>query len=248
MEGSSMADRVNRLKELEGILLYTFSSIQLLDKALTHRSFINENQELEREDNERLEFLGDAVLDLCVSDVLMQQFPTHTEGQLSKIRASLVNEATLAEIAKGFKLGDFLLLGKGEEFSGGRNKNSILANALEAAIAAIYLDGGFDSTLQYIKALFLPLIEKWVRSPIYKDYKTILQEFSQNRFKTVPKYQLIHESGPDHDKVFHIQLSISNVLTATGIGKNKKDAEQQAARQAVEDLRRLGHLDLDNGI
>jgi ribonuclease III len=240
-----MENRTRHLKELENILVYTFSRIQLLDKALTHRSFINENQTLNLKDNERLEFLGDAVLDLCISDMLMRGFPDYTEGQLSKIRASIVNETTLAEMAREFQLGNFLLLGKGEELSGGRTKNSILSNAFEAVIAAIYLDGGFDKTLGFIKDLFQPYIEKWIHYPIYKDYKTFLQEFSQNRFKAVPKYQLVHESGPDHDKVFHIKLTIADTLTATGIGKNKKDAEQQAAKQAIEGLQKAGLLEPD---
>lgn len=238
-----MENRNNQLKELEGIISYTFAQPQLLDKALTHRSFINENQTLDLEDNERLEFLGDAVLDLCISDLLMRDFPDYAEGQLSKIRASIVNEPTLAELARESRLGDFLLLGKGEELSGGRSKNSILSNAFEAVLAAIYLDAGFDRTLEFIKALFLPYIEKWIHYPIYKDYKTFLQEFSQNRFKVVPKYQLVHESGPDHDKVFHIRLTIADTLTAIGIGKNKKEAEQQAAKQAIEELQKTGQLE-----
>jgi ribonuclease III len=240
-----METRINRLKELENILSYSFSSLPLLDKALTHRSYINENQDRDLKDNERLEFLGDAVLDLCISDVLMRAFPDYTEGQLSKIRASIVNEPTLAELSKTFRLGDFLLLGKGEEISGGRTKNSILSNTFEAVIAAIYLDSGYDKTLAFIKNLFMPYIEKWIHFPIYKDYKTFLQEFSQNRFKVVPKYQLIRESGPDHDKVFYIQLTIADLLTSTGVGKNKKEAEQQAARQAIEELQRTGQLEPD---
>ncbi len=238
-----MENRNRKLKELEGILGYPFERKQLLDKALTHRSFINENQALELKDNERLEFLGDAVLDLCISDMLMREFPDFTEGQLSKIRASVVNEPTLAELAKEFRLGEFVLLGKGEELSGGRSKSSILSNSFEAVIAAIYLDGGYDRTLEFIRNLFQPFIEKWLHSPIYKDYKTLLQEFSQNRFKVVPKYQLIHEQGPDHDKIFHIRLTISDLLEATGVGKNKKEAEQQAARQAIEELQKSGQME-----
>ncbi len=237
-----MSDRMEQLERLEQILSYTFARQDLLDNALTHRSFINENQDLDLKDNERLEFLGDAVLDLCISDMLMRVFPDHTEGQLSKIRASIVNEATLAEMARSFQLGEFLLLGKGEEGSGGRSKPSILSDAFEAVIAAFYIDGGFNGTLEYISNLFEPYLLKWSNAPIYKDYKTTLQEFCQNRFKVVPKYQLIYETGPDHDKVFHIQLTVSDVLTATGIGKSKKDAEQQAARQAIEALKESGQI------
>lgn len=238
-----MENRTNRLRALEDILHYQFVNIHLLDKALTHRSFVNENQSLDLKDNERLEFLGDAVLDLCISDMLMREFPEYTEGQLSKIRASIVNEQPLAQLAREFHLGEFLLLGKGEELSGGRTKNSILSNALEAVIAAIYMDGKFERTLEFIKHLFHPFIEKWIQYPIYKDYKTFLQEFSQNRFKVIPKYQLIHEYGPDHEKVFHVQLTISDFLSTIGIGKNKKEAEQQAARLAIEELQNSGQLE-----
>lgn len=238
MEGKSQMDeeRIGKRKNFEEIISHTFNDISLLDNALTHRSFANENQGLSCKDNERLEFLGDAVLELCISDILMKTFPDYTEGQLSKLRASLVHEQPLTELAKKFHLGDFLLLGKGEEFSGGRTKNSILSNAFEAVIAAIYLDSGYEKTYEFINNLFQPLIENGLDKTIYRDYKTYVQEISQNKFKSIPKYRLIHESGPDHDKMFKIELSISDILTTTGIGKNKKEAEQQAAKKAIEEL------------
>lgn len=233
-------ERIEKLKNFEEISSYTFNDISLLDNALTHRSYANENQELSCKDNERLEFLGDAVLELCISDILMKKFSDYTEGQLSKLRASLVNEQPLTEQAKKFRLGDFLLLGKGEEFSGGRTKNSILSDTFEAVIAAIYLDSGYEKTYELINDLFQPLIENGLDNTIYRDYKTNLQEISQNKFKVIPKYNLIHEYGPDHDKTFRIKLSISDILITIGVGKNKKEAEQQAAKKAIEKLEKNG--------
>ena len=232
-------DRIEKLKCFEKMILYTFNDISLLDNAMTHRSFANENQELSCKDNERLEFLGDAVLELCISDILMKKFPDHTEGQLSKLRASLVREQSLVELAKKFHVGDSLLLGKGEKFSGGRTKNSILSDTFEAVIAAIYLDSGYEKAYKLINDLFQPLIENRFDKTIYRDYKTHVQEISQNRFKVIPQYTLIHKYGPDHDKIFQMKLSISDIITTTGIGKNKKEAEQQAAKKAIEELEKI---------
>lgn len=229
-------ERTEKLRDFEKRISYTFNDISLLDNALTHRSYVNENQESLYKDNERFEFLGDAVLELCISDILMKKFPDYTEGQLSKLRACLVNEQTLSELAKHFHLGDFLLLGKGEESSGGRNKRSILSNTFEALMAAIYLDSGYEKTYRFINDLFHALIKNGFDQTIYKDYKTYLQEISQNRFKVIPEYMLIHQYGPDHDKIFQTELVIPGILKTTGTGKNKKDAEQQAAKKALEKL------------
>ncbi len=152
-------ERLQDLKELEAYIGYRFDDRGLLDNALTHRSFVNENSALPCKDNERLEFLGDAVLELTVSDMLMKKFPDYAEGELSKLRASVVNEQPLATLARRFRIGEFLLLGKGEEASGGRTKSSLLANAFESVVAALYLDGGFDRTAAFIGRLFEPLIE-----------------------------------------------------------------------------------------
>jgi len=237
-EGKSHMDkeRTGKFKDFEKKISYTFNDISLLDNALTHRSYVNENQELLCKDNERFEFLGDAVLELCISDILMKKFPDYTEGQLSKLRASLVNEQALSELAKNFQLGDFLLLGKGEESSGGRNKRSILSNTFEALMAAIYLDSGYEKTYRLISNLFRALIENGFDQTIYRDYKTYVQEISQNKFKVIPEYVLIHQYGPDHDKIFEIELVIPDILKTTGTGKNKKDAEQKAAKKALEEL------------
>ena len=230
-------ERIMDLNQLQEMLPYRFRDVSLLDTALTHRSYVNENPSELRRDNERLEFLGDAVLELCISDLLMQHFPDYQEGPLSQLRAAIVNEQPLAEMAKSFQLGDCLLLGKGEEASGGRSKPSLLANAFEALLAAIYLDTGFEEAAALIRRLFTPLIGEGYRT--YRDYKTIVQQISQHAFKETPRYTLIHEYGPDHDKTFEIQISIADRIQTTGTGKNKKEAEQRAAEQAIRILETL---------
>ncbi|SEM43153.1 RNAse III [Syntrophus gentianae] len=229
-------ERLLALKELESSLSHSFGDISRLDQALVHRSYVNENPGFSSGDNERMEFLGDAVLELCITDLLMKTFPDYTEGQLSKLRASVVNEQPLAELARELDVGRFLLLGKGEESSGGRSKASILANTFEAIIAAVYLDGGFDRAYEVVRRLFSSLIEEGSRNLTYRDYKTTLQELSQNRFREIPRYSLIGEYGPDHDKIFESRLAIPGVLEATGKGKSKKEAEQNAARSALDTL------------
>lgn len=224
---------------LEERLGWHFADIAILDNALTHRSFVNENVAHACRDNERLEFLGDAVLEMTVSDILMRKFPDHTEGQLSKLRASVVNEQPLAELARRFRIGEHLLLGRGEEGSGGRMKSSLLANAFESVIAAMYLDGGFDRTAVFIGRLFGPLIEEGELSAVYRDYKTALQETSQILFREMPRYMVISETGPDHDKRFETSLMIGERVIATGRGRSKKEAEQQAAKTALEELRKI---------
>ena len=232
-------ERVQTLMGLEERLGWHFADILLLDNALTHRSFVNENIAAHCRDNERLEFLGDAVLELTVSDMLMRKFPDHAEGELSKLRASVVNERPLAELARRFGIGDHLLLGKGEEGSGGRTKPSLLANAFESVIAAMYLDGGFDRTASFIGRLFEPLIEERDFSTVYRDYKTAVQEMSQILFREMPRYLVISETGPDHDKRFETSLMIGERLIATGMGRSKKEAEQHAAKTAIEELRKI---------
>ena len=229
-------ERLQDLKNLEEILGYKFENIALLDNALRHRSFVNENPGDSLPDNERLEFLGDAVLGLCLSDMLIRKFPDYAEGQLSKLRAFVVNEQSLADIARRFEIGAHLLLGRGEEGSGGRTKASILSNAFEAVAAAVYLDCGFEKACRFLERIFQPLIDEGKKSFMYRDYKTALQEICQNLFKETPKYTLINETGPDHDKVFEISLRVGGILAATGKGKSKKEAEQQAAGRALEEL------------
>jgi len=148
------------------------------------------------------------------------------------------------KLAEKFRISNFILVGKGEEASGGRYKPSIMANTVEAIIAAIYLDGGYGTVLSFIKTVFRPLIDEWIEEPVYYDYKTAVQEYSQSRHKVIPRYTLIHEYGPDHDKIFQARLTITNVVMTTGIGRSKKEAEQEAARKALEELARSEERDV----
>ena len=232
-------ERLEQLAGLERALGYKFNDPSFLECALTHRSFANENPDLMVQDNERFEFLGDAVLTLCITDMLMKKFPECTEGDLSKIRSSIVNERPLAGIARELRIGDYLLLGKGEDISGGRSKSSLLANALEAIIAAVYCDKGFAGAFDFIGKRFHPLLETGVANVLYRDYKTSLQETTQNLFRVIPRYSVIREFGPDHDKVFQVRVSIGDVVSTAGLGRNKKEAEQRAARKALEAIDRL---------
>lgn len=231
-------ERLAALKELEVAFSYRFHDIGLLDNALTHSSFVNENPGAACRDNERLEFLGDAVLELCISDMLMEKFPGYTEGQLTRLRASLVKEQPLAELARKLRLGDYLLLGKGEISSGGSAKHSLLANTFEAVIAAVYSDAGFETAREFIRNMFEPLIEEG-ENTVYRDYKTALQEICQTRFKGMPRYTQISENGPDHEKSFSVQVAIADSVIAAGTGKSKKDAEQQAAKIALEEWEKI---------
>jgi len=221
--------------DLEQALGYVFQDPLLLVKAFTHRSYANENPFLGGQDNERLEFLGDAVLQLCVSDLLMKHFPDFTEGRLSKMRAALVNEQSLAALGRRFGLGNHLFLGKGEEASGGRGKTSLIADTFEALIAAVFLDGGYSQASRLIDDLFAEMVfaGKEGGAP-FRDYKSALQELCQSRFHETPKYQLLNEYGPDHDKTFEVELAVVESVKETGTGKSRKEAEQQAARKVLE--------------
>lgn len=232
-------DRRMQLEALEEALGYRFNDPSFLDCALTHRSYANENPDLLKQDNERLEFLGDAVLTLCISDMLMKKFPECSEGDLSKIRSSIVNEKPLAKLARELHLGDYLLLGRGEDISGGRLKSSLLANALEAIIAAVYCDTGFEGVCTFVERRFLPLLDTGTVKLLYQDYKTALQELTQNRFRVIPRYSVLREFGPDHDKVFQIRVSVGDVVSTAGLGRNKKEAEQRAAKKALEAIDNL---------
>jgi ribonuclease-3 len=220
------------LGEVSARLSYEFTQPELLEEAFRHSSYVNEIGGGGLKDNERLEFLGDAVLDLAVSHILMDLFREEKEGVLSKCRAALVNEKVLCQVAKDLRLGEYLLLGKGEELSGGRDKPSILANVLEALIGALYLDGGFSKTREIIHRLFVPVLGKVDIEAILDDFKSVLQEFTQEAYKTRPDYVMIGESGPAHDKMFRVALYIQGKLMAEGEGRSKKEAEQKAAREA----------------
>ena len=220
------------LKELARKLGYEFTRPELLEEALRHASFVNEAGAPGMRNNERLEFLGDAVLGLAVSDILMGVFQEASEGRLSKWRASVVNERVLCELALELDLGAYLLLGKGEELSGGREKPSILADTLEALLGAVYMDGGFEGAKEIVRKLLGPSIEELEGIGQVEDFKSLIQEFTQETYRTRPEYLLIGDSGPAHDKTFRVALQIQGRIIAEGEGKSKKEAEQRAAREA----------------
>jgi ribonuclease III len=218
---------------LQQTLRYQFNQTALMEEALRHSSYVNEQADDRLRDNERLEFLGDAVLNLAVGDLLMKAYPQMREGELSRIRANMVNESQLADVARQLGLGPHLLLGKGEIQSNGMEKNSLLANALEAMIAAIYLDGGFAAAFDFVAHHFDRLIQAAPEMSSGQDYKSRLQEAVQCTIKEIPSYRVVDESGPDHDKTFTVAVTVGEV-DAQGVGKSKKTAEQEAARRALE--------------
>ena len=216
---------------------YTFSDPALILQAFRHSSYVNEQMGAGLEDNERLEFLGDAVLDLAVSHLLMEKNSGADEGELSRFRSMVVDETGLHDVAGRLDLGSYLLLGRGEDQSLGRQKPSILADVTEALIGALYLDGGFDVTKKIIEKLFAPLLEKVRTDDLVQDFKSLLQEFTQQAFKSLPKYRLTEETGPAHDKIFRIALAVNGIVLAEGMGKSKKEAEQHAAKEAFSRLK-----------
>jgi len=224
-----------RLDLLENNLDYRFKDVSFLSNALCHRSFLNENQNSCETDNERLEFLGDAVLGLCVGQMLMEADPSKQEGELSKLRSNLVSEPGLARMARMIDLGRFIKLGKGEFLSGGPDKNSILSDAFEAVVAALYLDAGFDKAQEILQRLFNGPVKQILVSSRTVDYKSCIQEYAQEHYGTTPVYCVENEMGPDHDKTFEISLSLDAVKVC-GKGKTKKAAEQDAARNALSIL------------
>jgi len=230
-------ERRKQLKQLQKQLSYSFKKISRLDQAFIHKSFANENPERNLEDNERLEFLGDAVLDLIISHIIMDEFPRYSEGDLTKLRSSLVNERKIAELSRELELGNYLLLGKGEDSTKGRNKNSILADTYEAVIAAIYLDGGYKKTFKVLKKHFASFFTAVNEGSLYnKDFKSQLQEITQNIYKLTPRYILVKEYGPDHKKTFSVNVTVRNQVLGTGSGTSKKNAEQKAAQEALRHL------------
>ena len=219
-------------KEVCEKLGYDFKDKHLLEQAFQHSSYVNELRDSGIKNNERLEFLGDAVLDLAISHILMEIYEKAKEGDLSKYRALIVNEKGLCMVAKKLDLGSYLLLGKGEETTEGRDKPSILANTMEALLGALYLDAGFNVTKEIIQRLFLPMIKGMESRNINNDYKSMLQEYTQEAYKSLPEYHLVEESGLAHDKTFRVALRLKGEMIAHGVGKSKKEAEQAAAREA----------------
>lgn len=223
-----------KLQELEDIIGYSFKNKDLLKLAMTHSSYANEHNNSKLENNERLEFLGDAVLELTVSSFLYNEYKNVNEGELTKTRASMVCEPTLFLCAQDIKLSDYILLGKGEEATGGRKRPSIVSDAMEALIGAIYLDSGIDSAKEFITKFILKDIEN---KKLFYDSKTILQEITQGKHMGDISYELISEEGPDHNKIFNVALKIGDKIVEKGCGKTKKAAEQEAAYKTILKLR-----------
>ena len=227
---------MSKLSDFEEKIGYTFKNQGLLRQALTHSSYANEKHMKKLSDNERLEFLGDAVLEVVSSEFLYKNYPDYPEGDLTKLRASLVCEPTLAFCTRQLELGTFLYLGKGEDQTGGRNRKSILSDALEAVIGSIYLDGGFANAKEFVLKFILTDIE---HKQLFYDSKTILQELVQGNYTEELNYQLVREEGPDHDKTFVVLAQIGEQVIGEGIGHTKKAAEQDAAYKALLKLKNL---------
>ena len=225
-------DRINALVPLQGVLCYQFKDLELLNKSLTHKSYSNEVL-LSLKNNERLEFLGDSVIDLIMADYMFLTYPDLPEGSLSKIRAAVVNENSLARLAIKLELGNYLLLGKGESFSGGRRKASILANAYEALVGALFCDSDFRTTAGIFLPQLVEKIDEYRGACIATDFKSDLQEYTQNRFSCVPLYEVVGEMGPGHDKRFDVKVKIRSQVLGSGKGRSKKEAEQNAAKEAL---------------
>lgn len=223
------------LDELQAKINYDFNDINFLNWALTHSSYANEYKKQKIVYNERLEFLGDSILGLIVSDYIYKEYPKYPEGDLTKLRATVVCEPSLSFLATNLDLGKYLLLGKGEEATGGRSRVSILADAFEALIGAIYLDGDMESAKPFVLHHLKPVIEDAVSGrELFIDYKTQLQETMQKSNKGNILYKVIKEEGPDHNKVFHTEVCAKEKIIGLGVGKSKKDAEQNAAKSALE--------------
>ena len=219
------------IKDLEAAIGYRFRDISLLQNALTHSSYANERWHNSLLSNERLEFLGDSVLGMLVAEYLYKTFPDRPEGELTRMRADMVCEKTLAAAANRIGLGSHLLLGHGEERFGGRNRDSILADAMESVIAACFLDGGLEAALGFVRQFIL--VEVPVARMHNADYKTALQELVQQKKNQVLAYALVGQSGPDHDKEFSVEVSLNGTVVGRGTGSSKKRAEQDAARDAI---------------
>ena len=222
------------IKDLEAAIGYRFHNIQLLQNALTHSSYANERWHNSLLSNERLEFLGDSILGMLVADHLFRNFPDRPEGELTRMRADMVCEGALAAVANRIGLGSHLMLGHGEDRLGGRSRESILADAVESVIAACYLDGGLEAALGFVQQFVL--VEVPVARMHNVDYKTALQELVQQKKNQVLRYSLTGQSGPDHDKLFDVEVSLNGQVVGCGSGRSKKRAEQMAAKAAMEKL------------
>ncbi len=229
------AERKQKLLQFQKQAGLKFRDLSLLDLAFHHRSYSNESKK-NASNNERLEFLGDSVLGLVVASYIYHKYSERAEGDLAKIKAFVVSEDTLSTIARNLKISDYLILGRGEEMSGGRNKKAILADGLEAVIGAVYLDSGFRTAQKFVLKLLSPFIENTAQQKIIGDSKSLLQELVQKKFKSTPKYEMKDVSGPDHDKTFWFSVEVNNKKYGPLSGKTKKEAEQAVAKLAYEDI------------
>lgn len=223
----------SKISNFEKNIGVEFRSKLLLETALTHRSYLNEHRSVQ-EHNERLEFLGDAVLELIVSDFLYTKYPQRAEGELTSFRSALVKTDSLAQTARNLEIGKYIRLSKGEEDSGGREKDYLLANAFEAVLGAIYLDKGYDTCKTFISRTLIPKIEEIVEYRLDIDNKTKIQELAQSVHKTTPTYEVVKEEGPDHDKIFTVVVKLENKIVGQGTGSSKQKAEEQAAKEGIE--------------
>lgn len=221
------------MNEFEEKIGVEFKNKSILKEAFTHRSYLNENRQLKIEHNERLEFLGDAVLELAVTDFLYKKYPKNPEGDLTAFRSALVNSVTLAKVATDLGINDYLMLSKGESKDVGRARQYILANALEALIGAIYMDQGYEEARKFIEKSVLILTEEIIEGGTWIDAKSRFQEESQEKLGITPVYKTTKETGPDHDKHFTVGVYLEEELVAEGVGKSKQDAEQEAAKKAL---------------
>lgn len=232
--GGTVIIDIKELNEFENIVKYKFNNIDLLEKSLTHSSYSNEDKSYNKVNNERLEFLGDAVLSITVSRFIFDKFPEYPEGDLTKLRSQVVCEDTLSIVATNLNVGNYLLLGKGEEASGGRERKSILADAVEAIIAAIYIDGGYRKAEEFVLNNLTKYIQLAVKGKIVTDYKSYLQEYYQSQSQNCKiRYVVTKEEGPDHEKMFHVNVLVNKAIVGSGSGKSKKLAEQDAAKNAL---------------
>lgn len=232
--GGKMIIDINDLNDFESIIKYKFNDIEILEKSLTHSSYSNEDRLYNKVNNERLEFLGDAVLSISVSRYIFDKFPDYPEGDLTKLRSQVVCEDTLSLVAGELNVGRYLLLGKGEESSGGRERKSILADAVEAIIAAIYIDGGYRKAESFVLENLKKYIHHAVKGKIITDFKSYLQEYYQSKNQNCKiRYIVTKEEGPDHEKTFYVNVLVNKTTAGRGWGKSKKLAEQEAAKNAL---------------
>lgn len=224
-----------RIEEIQSIINYSFKSVDLLYKAMTHSSYVNDHKIDKINCNERLEFLGDAVLELLSSEYLYDNYPDKSEGELTKLRASLVSEFPLANVARDIGLGEYIMLSKGEENTGGRERDSIISDAVEALLGAIYLDGGMEPARNFVYKYVVNDIEK---KQLFNDSKTVLQEIVQKYKLGILSYKLVRDDGPDHMKEYEVNCMLDNKAVGNGVGKTKKNAQQKAAFDAINKLKK----------